>query len=158
LKLRDIDFEENRITVREGKGGKPRIIPVPKYFVDEMKPYLKLNGVVHRDHYVFGRFDDPSVPVSPQRIDFMFRRLVDYAHQQDPASNIDDISLHSLRHTSATVLYVNGLPLKEVQNFLGHAKIETTALYTLLDVEGLRKMAASGFEGMRRLIEGAYHG
>lgn len=46
---------------------------------------------------------------------------------------------HSLRHRAATVAYrATGRDLRQVQEFLGHAKPETTAIYVATDMEGIR--------------------
>ena len=45
------------------------------------------------------------------------------------AGLLKQISLHSLRHSIATHLLMNGLSLEQVRDFLGHANLETTQIY-----------------------------
>jgi site-specific recombinase XerD len=52
------------------------------------------------------------------------------------------ISPHALRHACATHLLRRGADIRYVQELLGHSFIETTALYTKVDVDDLRKVIA----------------
>ena len=49
-------------------------------------------------------------------------------------ANIDSskYSVHTLRHTCATLLYKAGIDIKKIQILLGHSRIETTKIYTHL--------------------------
>ncbi len=51
------------------------------------------------------------------------------------------ISVHKLRHTSATLMYKNGVDVKAVQEVLGHEHLNTTEIYTHADSETLRVAA-----------------
>ena len=51
----------------------------------------------------------------------------------------DEIHFHSLRHTGATWLVQNNVPLFNVQALLAHSKTEVTEIYSDLEVEHLRK-------------------
>jgi hypothetical protein len=64
----------------------------------------------------------------------------------------DRITLHSLRHTFASGLAIAGLPLRRIQELLGHKSIVTTDRYSHLGDNGMRpsygelaRAAASGF-------------
>lgn len=49
-------------------------------------------------------------------------------------NNLKKIRFHDLRHSCATLLYANGVSLKEIQEWLGHSDISTTSnIYTHLD-------------------------
>lgn len=50
-----------------------------------------------------------------------------------------NITAHQLRHTFATELLRSGAPLRDIQMMLGHASLETTQIYLLVDASHLRK-------------------
>ena len=62
----------------------------------------------------------------------------DYLTQHFPifltAHQMKRIRFHDLRHSCASLLYANGVSLKEIQEWLGHSDISTTSnIYTYLD-------------------------
>ena len=52
------------------------------------------------------------------------------------------ISVHTLRHSCATYLLLNGVDIRQIQDYLGHANVETTMIYTYV-VKELRNPARS---------------
>ena len=61
-----------------------------------------------------------GAPLHPDTIGGWFRKFV-------KKYNFPNISIHSLRHTAATMLLMNGLPIKSVSSRLGHANAVTTS-------------------------------
>lgn len=57
-------------------------------------------------------------------------------------NKLKDIRFHDLRHSCASLLFQCGIPLKEIQEWLGHSDIGTTAnIYTHLNFEGKQNSA-----------------
>ncbi|MCB9328500.1 MAG: site-specific integrase [Lewinellaceae bacterium] len=119
LKVRDINFEDNLITVKCAKGKKDRITilaktvkPLLKTYIDQYKPkYYLFEGQTG------GKYSDRSV----QNI----------LHQALIKSGVDEnTTVHTLRHTFATHMVLDGIDIRKVQELLGHNSIETTAIYT----------------------------
>jgi integrase len=75
----------------------------------------------------------------PQYVDPMGKRIrPDFLSQHFPdflvAHQMKRIRFHELRHSCASLLYANGVSLKEIQEWLGHSDISTTSnIYTHLD-------------------------
>lgn len=73
----------------------------------------------------------------PDYISRKFRQLLD-------KYNLRHIRFHDLRHSCASLLVANGFTLKDIQEWLGHADIQTTAnIYAHLDVERKNRIATS---------------
>ena len=60
------------------------------------------------------------------------------------------IRFHDLRHSNATLLLAHGIPLKQIQEWLGHSDFATTAnIYAHLDVKSKERSAAVMEEALR---------
>lgn len=124
LQLGNINFNEGYLKIK-GKGSKERIVPIGEFALDFINRYVTLvrpKYAKNRTKYLFLNRD--GAPISRQ---YFWRQIKKYALK----ANIDrEISPHTLRHSFATHLLENGANLKEVQEMLGHTKIETTQIYT----------------------------
>jgi integrase/recombinase XerD len=114
--LRLCDISNGFIYVRHGKGGKDRAIPLSKRLVKPLKAYIRNNGL------------SPSDKLFAIKNKELYSIVKKYAL----AAGIDDLSPHGLRHFFATTLVERGANIRAVQELLGHARIQTTAIY--LDV------------------------
>lgn len=124
----DIDFE-NRECVVFGKGSKER----PVYFDARTKIHLK--------NYLDGRTDDnPALFVSllnPHKrleISGVEMRLRDLGRKL----GIAKVHPHKFRRTLATRAIDKGMPIEQVQRLLGHAKIDTTMQYAMVNQNNVK--------------------
>jgi integrase len=68
------------------------------------------------------------------------------------AGIVKQASVHTLRHSFATHLLMNGVNIREVQNLLGHKNVETTMIYThvLRDMKNAPQSPLDALYGNRR--------
>ena len=130
LNKRDINWEKRTFVVT-GKGNKEREC----YFTVKTAIWLRkyLNSRKDNDPALFVTERAPH-RISPERIREVIK---DIAKRAGIEANVYP---HILRHTYATHLLNNGAPLEVVQEFMGHAKIETTKIYCQLSGERRREL------------------
>ena len=149
LKKEHINLKREEFTVR-GKGDKTRIAFVSNQARAALKDYLEMRKddvpflFVRHDR---AKSDDKNVgPLTPRSIE----RLV---HHYSIAAGIPKkVSPHTLRHSFATDLLMNGADIRSVQSMLGHASITTTQIYTHITNQQLRDVHQA-FHGKQRSKE-----
>lgn len=129
------DLDRSRQTIRVfGKGAKERVVPIGRPAMDAVDGWLSEG----RPAFVTGA-SPPALflGVRGGRID---QRTVRQA-VHDALAGVEgapDLAPHGLRHTAATHLLEGGADLRDVQEFLGHASLGTTQIYTHVSNERLR--------------------
>jgi site-specific recombinase XerD len=136
LKVGDIDSQRMLLRVEQGKGAKDRFALLPPLLLERLRTWWRFaqaQGKVLPGGYLFPGVDP---------VDSMSTRQLNRAvHEAAVAARIDKrVSMHSLRHAFATHLLEQGENIRTIQVLLGHKKLETTALYTHVATETLRKV------------------
>lgn len=146
LKISQINLERDEFTVR-GKGDKNRIVFLSQQARHALKNYL---GMRKDDApYLFVRHDRAKAgakevgPLTPRSIE----RLVH--HYSVVAGIPKKVSPHTLRHSFATDLLMNGADIRSVQTMLGHSSITTTQIYTHITNQQLKDVHKA-FHGRQR--------
>jgi site-specific recombinase XerD len=123
LDLVDVDFEQELVHVRHGKGGKDRVIPLGEEAAHWVARYLR----DARPALARGANDALFISATGKRLDTStLRRLVPHPHR--------------LRHAFATHLLEGGADLRTIQELLGHSSLSTTQMYSHVDAKRLRKV------------------
>ena len=145
LRKDQIVLKRDEFSVR-GKGDKTRVV----FLSHQAKHWLKEYQQLRRDDspFLFVRHDratpngDPT-PLTPRSIE----RLV---HRYAVMAGIPKhVSPHTLRHSFATDLLMNGADIRSVQAMLGHASITTTQIYTHVTNQQLKEVHQA-FHAKRR--------
>jgi integrase/recombinase XerD len=120
LKVGDIDSKRMLIRVEQGKGRKDRYVMLSSHLLDLLRTWWK---AAQPQGWLFpGR--DPVQPMTT-------RQLNRACHAAAQMAEINKrVSLHTLRHSFATHLLEQNIDVRVIQVLLGHAKLDTTALYT----------------------------
>jgi site-specific recombinase XerD len=119
LKLCNIDIDRRQIVVKNSKGRRDRNIILAKSFIPLMQNYLM--SYEPKYYFVEGKLGQKYSAESVRA--FLKRSCIS-------AKITKRVTPHTLRHSYATHLLENGIDLRYIQELLGHAKPETTMIYT----------------------------
>lgn len=131
-----INLKRREFTVR-GKGQKDRPIFISQDAANALDVYLKTR--VDHAKPLFISYSNKSDETNPERLTprSVQRLVTKYAHL---AGITKHVSPHTLRHSFATDLLMNGADLRSVQSMLGHSNIATTQVYTHVTDQHLREV------------------
>ncbi len=119
LELKHIDIDRRQLTVKNSKGRKDRNIILAQSFIPLMQNYLI--SYEPKTYFVEGK---PFQKYSAESVRA-------FLHKSSKIARITKrVTPHTLRHSYATHLLENGIDLRYIQELLGHAKPETTMIYT----------------------------
>jgi len=108
INVQQTDFNKERklIFVRQGKGSKDRYVPYPTKFITQTE--IKKN-----------------IPIKcgVRALEISFKNKVKKILKRE------DLHFHNLRHSFATNLIEKGIPVTDIQFWLGHARLTTTSIY-----------------------------
>jgi integrase/recombinase XerD len=146
LDLYDVDLQTGRLTVRQGKGGHDRVVPL----TDNACKWLALYIQTGRPE--LARLSDCATLAlwlsrQGRRLGYSQIGLRIAGHAKTAGLRI---TVHGFRHACGTHLLRNGADVRHIQRLLGHHDLDTTELYTRLDVEDLAKALESAFRRLRR--------
>ncbi len=134
LKLQDLDLKQQTVFIRDGKGGKDRLLPVGDCACQWLRKYLDDS----RGELVLAQ-DDYALFITDYGDDYSgdgIGRLVKRAMKK---AEIDKAgSAHLFRHAMATHMLENGADIRYIQVMLGHSSLRSTQVYTHVSVEKLR--------------------
>lgn len=126
------------LSVRRGKGGKGRVVPLGSKALEALEAYL---GV--RDDFC----DPRTKRRHPSALFLNFRggRLTSRSAQRLLAryavrAGVSEATPHALRHSVATHLLDGGVDLRSIQELLGHASLASTQVYTRVSMDHLMKV------------------
>lgn len=136
LKLYDLDQERGTVFIRQGKGKKDRMIPLGerafswiRKYLDDARATLSLSP------------DDGTVFLTNAGLGFEPNRLTQLVRDYVDAAEIGKTgSCHLFRHTCATLMLEGGADIRFIQQMLGHAKLETTQIYTQVSIRQLKEV------------------
>jgi integrase len=150
LEVTDIDAKQGLLHIRHGKGGKPRYVPLPDRTLQLLRemwekhchprwlfPAYRINLRLPSKRYGM-----QNKPVSGGTIALHFKAALRASGCRKPAT------VHSLRHSYATHLLEEHVPLFTVKEYLGHSSIGSTMLY----VHCTSKIRRSGIGSIEELM------
>ncbi len=135
INLSDI-LDDNRLRIT-GKGNKQRIVYLNDACNEAIKDYLKVRPVdcvKDRDALFISR---QLKRISPKTVQYLVKKYLSEI-------GLDEMSVHKLRHTAATLMYQHGnVDIRILQDILGHENLGTTQIYTHISDEQMKQAALS---------------
>ena len=144
LKIGDIDSKRMVIHVEQGKGRKDRYVMLSPHLLELLRAWW----TTARPH---GWLFPGQNRVNPMTT----RQLNRACHAAAHSAEINKrVSLHTLRHSFATHLLEQNIDIRVIQVLLGHARLDSTALYTRVATKTIREVM-SPLEHIARKVERA---
>ena len=153
LDLYDVDTRTRLLIVRHGKGGRDRVVPLTETasrwlarYITDARPELAgaLNRTKRRANQRSKlRTLQPRAPtpalwlaIEGRRLSkqMIAQRITEYASQANLKATV-----HTFRHSCATHLLRGGASIRHVQQLLGHRGLETTEIYTHVEIQDLKR-------------------
>lgn len=138
LDVSDIDRARGLVLVRRGKGGKDRLAPLGagavlwvERYLEKCRPLLEVSAS-ERALFLSGY----GGRLNPNYLGNWVKKTIDAAQLGKTGS------CHLFRHACATHLLENGADIRFIQQLLGHARLDTTQIYTAVSIIQLREVHA----------------
>jgi len=124
LRLEDVNFSRRTLFVRDGKGGRQRLVAISDTGLKELLRYMKKERPLSSEDFVFLVLKGPHFgqPLKIKALD-----TIVWYHKKH--ANTPGIQCHRLRHTCFTRLRQGGMSLEALQAQAGHRSIATTRVY-----------------------------
>lgn len=143
LKLDDIDWRNETITIRRGKRGRVQQFPLVYEvgeaiirYLQEVRPHCDVRNV-------FVTLTRPFRPIRRNFVWVLIGRRMRMHNVQLP-----HVGPHSLRHACATQLLRKGSSIQQIADFLGHRDIRSVSIYARHDPKMLRHVASFSLSGV----------
>ena len=134
INISDVSRNDNTLRVR-GKGNKERMLYLNEACRQAIEQYLRVrpvDGVKDKNALFLSRLKSR---ITLQGVHYVIKG---YLKNVEGAQNM---TVHKLRHTAATLMYQNGVDIRVLQNYLGHENLGTTEIYTHLSNEQIENAA-----------------
>lgn len=137
LKPQHVDSQRGVLIIKDGKGKKDRIAPLPSMMVELLRKYFK----EYRPSIYLFEGQTKGECYNERSLNLVFKQAVEKSKLKKPAT------LHWLRHSYATHLLEAGTDLRYIQELLGHNSSRTTEIYTHVSSKKISEIK-SPIEGM----------
>ncbi len=136
LSLDDLDWRKGTLRLAKNKGGRERLLPLPQRLGRALASYLRRGrpAVAHQRHVFLCHHFPYGTPLSIGQVGYAIKMA--YSRAGIPITRT-----HLLRHSFATNLHQQGASVKALADVLGHRSLESTTIYTRVNLRQLRSVA-----------------
>lgn len=139
LDVGDLDWRNQMLRVRHGKGNKERVVPFGSKALDSLKHYWQLRSSLLQSQGERG--DGIAVFLNNRGTRLTARGVRRILRKYVKMARLDwNLHPHALRHAFATHLLADGADLRAIQELLGHASLSTTQRYTHASIRQLMEV------------------
>ncbi|WP_316157457.1 tyrosine-type recombinase/integrase [Cupriavidus sp. BIC8F] len=143
IDLDDIDWEAGTLRIAKNKSRRVDVLPLPQTTGQAIATYLQVERPPTASRRVFVRHVAPvDAPIGPE----VLRKIVREAYRR---GGLPHTRVHILRHTLASRMLASGSTLKEVADVLRHRELDTSMIYTKVDMVHLSAVAMPWPGGVR---------
>lgn len=138
LKLSDIAWRSGEIRLPKSKSQRAKVLPLPQEVGAALADYVLRGRPRFTDPHVFLRH---AAPLGPLRSPSAVGRIISRPLRRLRVTIPERAGVHLLRHSLATRMVNVGVPIKQIADLFGHRSINTTAIYTKVDLTHLAAVA-----------------
>ena len=145
LRIDDVDLTRGTAFIRQGKGGKDRMVPVGERACRWVDRYL----YQVRPLYLDGE-DGPILFLAKhgegmqgKQLSVIVRKVIQMTNLERFADTHPNAACHLFRHACATHMLENGADIRYIQALLGHANLTSTQIYTQVSILKLKEIHAA---------------
>lgn len=131
LEVSNVNLESRAVSIRQGKGGKGRILPIPPQLEDILKVYHESRD---QSRYAGSPYFFIGLAGASMLSDKVIQRIINRLRAESQIY----FTPHMLRHTFATLLLEGGCDLFSLSKLMGHSDIKTTSIYLSTTIDHLR--------------------
>ena len=129
----DINWDDRTIIIRQGKGKKDRIQPLTDETMGDLRDYIDYHRKTHKNNEDYLFISHHGRKFGPTGINDILKKLACEAKIEKK------VSAHTIRRSSAKIVYNKTRDLYLVKNLLGHKMVETTLKYLCIDEKDMEK-------------------
>jgi len=140
LNIEDLKLKENYIIVTRGKGNRRRIVPVNQRIRSDIEQYLDNERPLYQKSGNQTAVLLNSTGERMRKYTFVstLKKIIERTGNSEIKNK--EIRPHHLRHSIATHLLEQGVPVEQVRRFLGHSLLETTEQYTRVSQKQIKQL------------------
>lgn len=140
LRLENCDLVGKRLRVQSGKGNRDRVIPMTDQLATVLQAYLVVRESAPSNHLLVYKSKLVKGHLIPDRL-----------KRWGLKASILPMTPHRFRHTLATMLINQGMPIVSLQKFLGHQDINKTMIYARVHENTVKEQFSTAMNQIERI-------
>lgn len=141
IRTKDLQLDRPMLVRLVGKGRKERLCPLWPQTANRLRVLIDQLGLdPHSQQRIFR--NQRGEPLTRFGVRYLLRKYAKLAQSAVPSLAVKRVHPHTLRHSTAVHLLQSGVDLVSISHWLGHASVETTNRYAVVDLDAKRAALA----------------